>query len=117
MEVHDDYLDVTSSIQIALDSELGKEVLDSEEYGAEIMYLLGNDPDLYSSISKMSGKQLTKAIGKLEASLEKKLKPKPKSKSKVPEPANINRRGTKYSGKPDINKMTPDEYYRLSCAG
>lgn len=119
MKLHDDYLDVTSpdNISIPMNSELGKEILDSTEYGALIMYKLGNDPDLFDKIKTMSGKKLTKEIGKLELELEgSKSKPK-KTKKQPPAPANVNRRGTTHSGKVDLNNISPDEYYRLQCAG
>lgn len=118
MEKYDDYLDVTSSVTIPLNSPLGKEILDSDEYGANIMYALGKDPDLFERMNGLSGKQLTKAIGSLESSFEnsKKETPKPKKKG-PPAPPNVNRRGTSHSGKVDINKLSPEEHYRLSCEG
>ena len=59
MELHEDYLDVTSNVPINLESDLGKEILDSKEHGASIMYALGQDPDLFDKIKNLSGKQLS----------------------------------------------------------
>mgnify|MGYP003147229375 CR=1 FL=1 len=116
MAANDDYLDVTSSISIPLESPLGQEILDSKEHGAQIMYVLGKDPDLFNSVNTLTGKQLTKAIGKLESSLEGKKTPI-KKKIQVPKPANVNRRATNHTGtKKSLKELTPDEYYRQQCS-
>lgn len=116
MEKHDDYLEITNSVPIGLESPLGKEILESEEHGAEIMYQLGNDPELFNSIKTLTGKQLTKAIGNLEAALDKSKPEKPKQKKLPPDPANVNTRRTNHTGEAvDISKLSPDEYYRRSC--
>lgn len=115
---YDDYLDTTASVPVAMDSELGQEILHSKEHCGEIMRVLGQDPDLLNNLSGLSGRELTKAFGRLEASLETKQKKAPlKNKKQAPGPANTNRKATKYTGPPKIHDLSPDEHYRLSCEG
>lgn len=117
IDKYEDYLDVTATVPISMDSELGQEILDSKELCGEIMYKLGKDPDLRNELSGLSGKALTKAFGRLEASLETKEKAPLKKKKQAPGPANTNRRNTNYTGKPKIQDLSPEEHYRLSCEG
>lgn len=119
MSKYDDYLDVTSDITVSPKSDLGREILESREYGAVILYELGKNPDLFAKFSKLSGKQLTKEIGKLETSIEASIKKsKPVSKvKKAPEPLNVNKRTQNHSGAVDLKKLTPEQYYKLSCEG
>ena len=117
IDKHEDYLDTTANVPISMDSELGQEILDSKEHCGEIMYKLGKDPDLLNELSGLSGRELTKAFGRLEASLETKKKAPLKKKKEAPGPANTNRRTTKYTGTPKIQDLSPDEHYKLSCEG
>lgn len=117
MDLHEDYLEITASAPINLKSELGQEILDSKKYGAEIMYILGKDPELFAEVQALSGKELIKAFGPLEKAAAKAQSKKPKPKKIVPDPANVNRRGTNHTGtKKSLSEQSPDEYYRSQCA-
>ncbi len=104
---YNDYIDATEDLNITIDSELGQNILESGEQATDIMYFLGKNPAEADKLSAMSGRKLSRAIGKLEVKLAA---PTKKKTTKAPPPINSDRTH-KTTGKVDLKTANDDAFY------
>jgi hypothetical protein len=85
---HADYLEVTRDSSLPI-SQTMVELLAESDAGPEVLYHLANNRDVAMQIAQMDDKSAARAIGRLEAKLEKPapaVPPKPVSKAPPPPP-------------------------------
>lgn len=109
MSEYTDYLDVTADLNIATDSELGENIMESD-LGPQIMYYLGKNPSIEEKLLSLKGRALAREIGKIEDKLSR---PIEKKTTKAPDPITpVSSAGTgKYTGKPDLKKDSGMDFY------
>lgn len=112
MTKYNDYLDVVEDVTIALDSDLGEEILESDELGPELMYYFGKNPEEEAKFSRLSGRKLSQEIGKLQVKLSA---PKKKKTTKAPPPITPTGGTSQPAGKVNLKQASADDIYKSLC--